>query len=54
VLDAAWMSEGRRDPVTTDVPTPLYYDGDFFVLSDLRDALTRSAEVLREALAQIG
>lgn len=37
----AWKSPGRRDPVTTDVPTPLYYDGDFFVLSDLREALTR-------------
>ena len=37
----AWKSAGRRDPVTTDVPTPLYYDGDFFVLSDLRNALTR-------------
>ena len=36
-----WMSSGRRDPVTTDVPTPLFYDGAFFVLSDLRNALTR-------------
>jgi outer membrane protein assembly factor BamB len=37
----AWKSSGRRDPVTTDVPTPLYYLGDFFVLSDLRNSLTR-------------
>ena len=37
----AWKSAGRRDPVTTDVPTPLFHDGDFFVLSDLRKALTR-------------
>ena len=37
----AWRSGGRRDPVTTDVPTPLYFDGDFFVLSDLRSSLTR-------------
>jgi len=37
----AWRSEGRRNPVTTDVPTPLFYDGDFFVLSDLEAALTR-------------
>lgn len=37
----AWQSEGRRDPVTTDVPTPLFFDGDFFVLSDLREALSR-------------
>ena len=36
-----WASSGRRDPVTTDVPTPLFYDGDFFVLSDMRSALTR-------------
>jgi outer membrane protein assembly factor BamB len=27
--------------VTSDVPTPLFYQGDFFVLSDLRRALTR-------------
>ncbi len=37
----AWKSGGRRDPVTTDVPTPLFFDGDFFVLSDLRESLTR-------------
>ena len=37
----AWKSGGRRDPVTTDVPTPLFYNGAFFVLSDLRNALTR-------------
>lgn len=37
----AWKSEGRRDPVTSDVPTPLFFDGDFFVLSDKREALTR-------------
>jgi len=30
-----WTSQGKRD-VTTDVPTPLFYDGDFFVLSDTR------------------
>ncbi|MFT5048851.1 MAG: outer membrane protein assembly factor BamB [Chlamydiales bacterium] len=36
-----WQSAGRRDPVTTDVPTPLFFDGAFFVLSDLREALTR-------------
>ena len=38
---ARWMSPGRRDPITTDVPTPLFFDGAFFVLSDLRRALTR-------------
>ena len=37
----AWASEGRRSPLTTDVPTPLFYRGDFFVLSDLRSTLSR-------------
>lgn len=36
-----WKSEGRRSPATTDVPTPLYYQGAFFVLSDLRTSLCR-------------
>jgi outer membrane protein assembly factor BamB len=36
-----WQSEGRRSPVTSDVPTPLFYDGAFFVLSDLRETLAR-------------
>lgn len=36
-----WKSSGRRTPVTSDVPTPLYYDGHFFVLSDLRESLSR-------------
>ena len=31
----------RPSPVTSDVPTPLFYDGDFFVLSDVSKALTR-------------
>ncbi|MBN1126109.1 MAG: PQQ-binding-like beta-propeller repeat protein [Sedimentisphaerales bacterium] len=35
-----WSSDDVRD-MTTDVPTPAYYDGDFFVLSDLRRALMR-------------
>ena len=37
----AWQSPGRRSPITTDVPTPLYYDDGFFVLSDLRSTLCR-------------
>jgi outer membrane protein assembly factor BamB len=37
----AWASEGRRSPLTTDVPTPLFYRGDFYVLSDLRSTLSR-------------
>jgi outer membrane protein assembly factor BamB len=37
----AWKSEGRRNPVTSDVPTPLYYRGHFYVLSDLRSAISK-------------
>ena len=36
----AWVSE-RRSPISTDVPSPLFYDGDFFILSDVRKALSR-------------
>lgn len=36
----AWKSEGQPD-VTSDVPTPLFYQGDFFILSDLRKTLAR-------------
>ena len=38
--DIAWDSREVRE-VTTDVPTPAFYDGDFFVLSDLRNSLSR-------------
>ena len=38
----AWTSrEAKR--VTSEVPTPAYYDGDFFVLSDSRRSLARVA-----------
>jgi outer membrane protein assembly factor BamB len=37
-----WKSDQTRE-VTSDVPTPLFYLGDFFVLSDLRKALARVA-----------
>jgi outer membrane protein assembly factor BamB len=38
----AWTSrESKR--VTSEVPTPAYYDGDFFVLSDSRKCLARVA-----------
>lgn len=40
--DLAWSSEGIRD-VTADVPTPAFYDGDFFILSDVRKSLSRVA-----------
>ncbi|HUR45872.1 MAG TPA: PQQ-binding-like beta-propeller repeat protein [Candidatus Saccharimonadales bacterium] len=36
----AWSSE-QRGPVTSDVPTPLFYQNDFFVLSDVRKAISR-------------
>jgi len=38
--DVAWYSEEVRE-VSSDVPTPAFYDGDFFVLSDLRKSLSR-------------
>lgn len=38
--DLAWASTDVRD-VTADVPTPAFYDGDFFVLSDVRKTLSR-------------
>ncbi|GAB4455721.1 MAG: hypothetical protein OHK0029_12260 [Armatimonadaceae bacterium] len=34
-----WKSEDRS-PVSSDVPTPLYYNGKFYVLSDVRRALS--------------
>ncbi len=36
----AWVSRDVRE-ITSDVPTPAYYDGDFFVLSDVRKSLSR-------------
>ena len=36
----AWKSEGRANPVSSDVPTPLFYQGRFYVLSDVREALS--------------
>lgn len=38
--DIAWVSEDVLE-VTSDVPTPAFYEGDFFVLSDLRKSLSR-------------
>ncbi|MBM4026599.1 MAG: hypothetical protein FJ280_14540, partial [Planctomycetes bacterium] len=37
----AWTSGGESRDVSSDVPTPAYYDGDFFVLNDLRRSLAR-------------
>lgn len=36
----AWTSRDERD-LTSDVPTPLFYEGDFFILSDMRETLSR-------------
>jgi len=36
----AWASQDIRE-VSSDVPTPAFFDGDFFVLSDLRKCLSR-------------
>jgi outer membrane protein assembly factor BamB len=36
----AWVSREAKE-VSTDVPTPAFYDGDFFVLSDVRKSLSR-------------
>jgi outer membrane protein assembly factor BamB len=36
----AWVSRSVKD-LTSDVPTPAFYDGDFFVLSDIRKTLAR-------------
>ena len=36
----AWVSQDVRE-VSSDVPTPAFFDGDFFVLSDLRRCLSR-------------
>jgi outer membrane protein assembly factor BamB len=38
--DIAWVSREQR-VVSSDVPTPAFYDGDFFVLSDVRQSLSR-------------
>lgn len=35
-----WVSREVRE-VTSDVPTPAYYQGDFFILSDVRKSLSR-------------
>jgi outer membrane protein assembly factor BamB len=36
----AWKSDTVRE-VSSDVPTPAFYDGDFFVLSDVRKSISR-------------
>jgi outer membrane protein assembly factor BamB len=36
----AWVSRGVKE-LSSDVPTPAFYDGDFFVLSDVSKSLAR-------------
>ncbi|MCH5377765.1 MAG: PQQ-like beta-propeller repeat protein, partial [Planctomycetes bacterium] len=36
----AWVSDDNKE-LSADVPTPAFYDGDFFVLSDVRKYLSR-------------
>jgi outer membrane protein assembly factor BamB len=36
----AWKTDGKRE-LSADVPTPLFYDGDFFVLREMRPHLSR-------------
>ena len=36
----AWVSDEQKD-LSSDVPTPAFYDGDFFILSDVRKRLSR-------------
>jgi outer membrane protein assembly factor BamB len=36
----AWVSRDHKE-VSSDVPTPAFWDGDFFVLSDVRKCLSR-------------
>ncbi len=40
--DLYWVSAGERN-ITSDVSTPAFYDGDFFILSKSRRALSRVA-----------
>lgn len=35
-----WVSRDKRE-ISSDVPTPAFYDGDFFILSDVRGAISR-------------
>lgn len=39
--EIAWISGDDSRDVSSDVPTPAFYDGDFFVLNDLRRRLSR-------------
>jgi outer membrane protein assembly factor BamB len=36
----AWKSD-NQSPISSDVPTPLFYEGDFFILNETRKTLSR-------------
>lgn len=36
-----WQSSGRPNPVSSDVPTPAFAEGHFYVLSDVQSALSK-------------
>ena len=36
-----WQSQGRPNPVSSDVPTPAFAEGHFYVLSDVQSALSK-------------
>lgn len=38
--DFAWKSDPQRG-ISSDVPTPLYYDGDFFIWSEVKKSVSR-------------
>ncbi len=40
-----WRSSGRPNPVSSDVPTPAFADGHFYVLSDVQSALSKVSSV---------
>lgn len=45
----AWTSD-KRSPLSADVPTPLFYENDFFILSDVKKSLSRVKPATGEIL----
>ncbi len=45
----AWQSD-KRSPLSADVPTPLFYQDDFFILSDVKKSLSRVKPATGEIL----
>jgi outer membrane protein assembly factor BamB len=45
----AWTSD-KRSPLSADVPTPLFYQNDFFILSDVKKSLSRVKPATGEIL----